>query len=229
MYVPQEISYVHAAFRLADDPDYNADLFQNGKEFPFKSIESAFLDVRQYLKEIGITIGEEYRCYSLDYETLRQEEVVYEENGSSGKGEWTEADNAYYFAINQEANGLPIYIPMYGIYAADIDYNAPIQIMYKASGIGFLETGTMYEIMPVDTYVNPLKLEEIFECIKEKYDMLISDEEIVLTQAKLCWIPDKTSDDLILGWSIRGNTSAGENLQMFYDAQTGKELLGVSL
>ncbi len=229
LYSPQEMSYVRTAFRLADDPGYNADLFQNDEEFPFESRQDAFMHVKQYLEDVGIIIGDEYRCYSLPYETLRQEEIVYEEDRTSGKGEWTEEDNAYYFAINQEANGLPVYIPMYGIYAADIDYNAPIQIMYKASGIGFIETGTMYEITSADTYVNPLRIEEVFECIKEKYDMLISDEEIILTQAKLCWIPDKASEDLILGWSIRGKTSAGESLQMFYDAQTGKELLGVSL
>ena len=131
--------------------------------------------------------------------------------------------------MNQEANGLPVYIPLYGIYADDNDYNAPIQIMYKDSGIGFIQTGTMYVITPMETYVNPLGIEEIFDHVKEKYDMLISDDEVTITQAKLCWIPDKDSENLILGWSMRGHTSSGAGLQMFYDAQTGKELIGVSL
>jgi hypothetical protein len=229
LYYPDDMGYVFYSFRLAEDPNYNAGLFLTGEEFAFAGMSDAFQRVKQYLEEIGIAVGEGYRCYSLSYETLRQEEIIYEEESHRERKEWSEKDNAYYFAMNQEANGLPVYIPLYGIYADDNDYNAPIQIMYKDSGIGFIQTGTMYVITPMETYVNPLGIEEIFDHVKEKYDMLISDDEVTITQAKLCWIPDKDSENLILGWSMRGHTSSGAGLQMFYDAQTGKELIGVSL
>ena len=101
--------------------------------------------------------------------------------------------------------------------------------MYKASGIGFIQTGNLYETEETEEYVNVIDIGEIFNSINEKYSMLISEEVVTVTQMKLCWIPNHDSDELILAWSIRGALSSGTEVQMFYDAQTGKELIGVSL
>ena len=229
LYFPKDMTFVLSAFRLANDPDYNGDLFLNGEEFSFASRQDAFLNIKKYLEEIGVKIGEDYRCYYLDYETMEQEEKKYDADAGLGKKVWSESDNAYYFAINQEVESIPVYVPLFGIYNEDIDYNAPIQIMYKASGIGFIQTGNLYETEETEEYVNVIDIGEIFNSINEKYSMLISEEVVTVTQMKLCWIPNHDSDELILAWSIRGALSSGTEVQMFYDAQTGKELIGVSL
>lgn len=104
-YRTQVTSHYEAAFRLANDLDYNGEKYQKPQEFPFATEEEIYKKFAEFGESLGISINDEHTTYYLDYETLAGEEEQQVNQGNIQPKNWTEADNAYYFCTSQESQG----------------------------------------------------------------------------------------------------------------------------
>lgn len=119
-------------FRPDFSTEYNGDRFLTGKDFPFATRQQAFAEVKKVLDAMDISVADDYRCYSVDHETLTEvaEEAIQQEidnilelgqvnpDGSLMTPEdiraksflpdpdYTEKDDYYYFRFYAGANGM---------------------------------------------------------------------------------------------------------------------------
>ena len=187
--------YLLNAFRLqSKDSRYNADKFSLDKEFEFSTREEAFNKIRKTLTDIGIEIGSNYKAYSLDYKTMRDEEYVMDVNGnedrSKYKPSWTEEDNAYYFVINQDYEKLPTYHPYFNVFKSKEESNAPIQVVYSKNGIEYLEIENVVDFSSKNSEVEILPFENIIESINNKAFLNEDDRTFKVTKMELEYMVD---------------------------------------
>lgn len=187
--------YLLNAFRLqSKDSRYNADKFSLDKEFEFSTREEAFNKIRKTLTDIGIEIGSNYKSYSLDYETMRDEEYIMDVNGnedrSKYKPSWTEEDNAYYFIINQDYEKLPTYHPYFNVFKSKEESNAPIQVVYSKNGIEYLEIENAVDFSSKNSEVEILPFENIIESINNKAFLNEDDRNFKVTKMELEYMVD---------------------------------------
>lgn len=187
--------YLLNSFRLqSKDSRYNADKFSLDKEFEFSTREEAFNKIRKTLTDIGIEIGSNYKAYSLDYKTMRDEEYVMDVNGnedrSKYKPSWTEEDNAYYFVINQDYEKLPTYHPYFNVFKSKEESNAPIQVVYSKNGIEYLEIENAVDFSSKNSEVEILPFENIIESINNKAFLNEDDRTFKVTKMELEYMVD---------------------------------------
>lgn len=187
--------YLLNSFRLqSKDSRYNADKFSLDKEFEFSTREEAFNKIRKTLTDIGIEIGSNYKAYSLDYKTMRDEEYVMDVNGnedrSKYKPSWTEEDNAYYFVINQDYEKLPTYHPYFNVFKSKEESNAPIQVVYSKNGIEYLEIENAVNFSSKNSEVEILPFENIIESINNKAFLNEDDRTFKVTKMELEYMVD---------------------------------------
>ncbi|WP_040330503.1 hypothetical protein [Clostridium ihumii] len=187
--------YLLNAFRLqSKDSRYNADKFSLDKEFEFSTREEAFDNIKKMLTDIGIEIGSNYKAYSLDYKTMRDEEYVMDVNGnedrSKYKPSWTEEDNAYYFVINQDYEKLPTYHPYFNVFKSKEESNAPIQVIYSKNGIEYLEIENVVDFSSKNSEVEILPFENIIESINNKAFLNEDDRTFKVTKMELEYMVD---------------------------------------
>ena len=187
--------YLLNSFRLqSKDSRYNADKFSLDKEFEFSTREEAFNKIRKTLTDIGIEIGSNYKAYSLDYKTMRDEEYVMDVNGnedrSKYKPSWTEEDNAYYFVINQDYEKLPTYHPYFNVFKSKEESNAPIQVVYSKNGIEYLEIENAVNFSSKNSEVEVLPFENIIESINNKAFLNEDDRTFKVTKMELEYMVD---------------------------------------
>ena len=187
--------YLLNSFRLqSKDSRYNADKFSLDKEFEFSTREEAFNKIRKTLTDIGIEIGSNYKAYSLDYKTMRDEEYVMDVNGnedrSKYKPSWTEEDNAYYFVINQDYEKLPTYHPYFNVFKSKEESNAPIQVVYSKNGIEYLEIENAVDFSSKNSEVEVLPFENIIESINNKAFLNEDDRTFKVTKMELEYMVD---------------------------------------
>lgn len=187
--------YLLNSFRLqSKDSRYNADKFSLDKEFEFSTREEAFNKIRKTLTDIGIEIGSNYKAYSLDYKTMRDEEYVMDVNGnedrSKYKPSWTEEDNAYYFVINQDYEKLPTYHPYFNVFKSKEESNAPIQVVYSKNGIEYLEIENVVDFSSKNSEVEILPFENIIESINNKAFLNEDDRTFKVTKMELEYMVD---------------------------------------
>lgn len=187
--------YLLNAFRLqSKDSRYNADKFSLDKEFEFSTREEAFNKIKKTLTDIGIEMGSNYKAYSLDYKTMRDEEYVMDVNGnedrSKYKPSWTEEDNAYYFVINQDYEKLPTYHPYFNVFKSKEESNAPIQVIYSKNGIEYLEIENVVDFSSKNSEVEILPFENIIESINNKAFLNEDDRTFKVTKMELEYMVD---------------------------------------
>lgn len=95
--------YVNNCFDLYSKMDF----YQKNIDLDFMSQEDAKKDVLSVLSKLGIEVLDfEVTTYSLEYETMKEQESVIDHNGdeaiSEHKSEWTKEDDSYYFCIRQK-------------------------------------------------------------------------------------------------------------------------------
>jgi len=227
-------SYITNAFRLEKDDEYNGNLYLTGEEFAFMNVESAYGAVTDVLSDIGFDIGENrYTCYSLDYETLSQNEYAIDvdgkEDASVYKDIWTKEDNSYYFCIFQACQGMIVYYPYADCFTKIEDANAPIQVLYSSQGIQLLDVDRVFNFEQNDTKIELLDFDKIAETIAFKYNMLLTETTYTVESARLFWrpIPETDSDyDMVPAWDITiVDDKEGGISKMYVDAVTAKEIL----
>ena len=187
--------YLLNSFRLqSKDSRYNADKFSLDKEFEFSTREEAFNKIKKTLTDIGIEMGSNYKAYSLDYKTMRDEEYVMDVNGnedrSKYKPSWTEEDNAYYFVINQDYEKLPTYHPYFNVFKSKEESNAPIQVIYSKNGIEYLEIENVVDFSSKNSEVEILPFENIIESINNKAFLNEDDRTFKVTKMELEYMVD---------------------------------------
>lgn len=241
LYIDTNLTYytdfsvsVHRAFKVWQ----NADQYTT-QTFDFQTPENAFADIVNTLNESGYEIGDtDYLYYSLDAETLAQEEVVTDKDGEVIEGagrEWTGEDDCYAFFASQVYEGLPVYFG-YQEFPEDSAENRVIQALYSARGIEDLRATKIYSFTPSQEKIQLKEFDAIAQTVADKYGNILSGEHYKVTRAKLYQVPVKDvsgSYELKVAWLFeihaQGTDSAtGESYDFtqinFIDAETGEEI-----
>ena len=226
--------YVNHTFSLFED-DRNAEKYMKDTDFDFASRDEAKEIVLKELDSLGAGLGSEYfiNMYSLDYETMKENEKVIDMEGkpdkSAYKPEWSSKDNCYYLCIRQSVNGIPV-----GYKYADADenineYNAPIQLLYSSSGIEFINIDRMFDFSDKNEEVVLADMDKVSDCIAKKYNDILNESKYTVNKLELHYICVKESETKytvrpawVATMSVPGETA---QFQMIIDAQTAKELI----
>lgn len=223
----------------AFDIERNGEKYSTDTQLEFSTTEDAFTDIQEKLKRMGIAIGADpyYVCYSLDYETMKNEEVVLDMFGNDDpaayKDSWSSEDECYYFSIWQTCNEVVVHSPYSQMINKLGNWNAPIQVMYSKNGIEYIAVGRLYQSVHQNDKVELKSFDEIAQAIIDKYTMIISDANYRVESAKMVYYPIESSDQeytLTPIWIFEINElTTDENVkgglfQTAYDACTGMEL-----
>ena len=125
-YEPSNVEYSHPNIDyilncLFTDPQfssYNLDLYSQTENLSFASKKEIFHKVKMMFASLDVPVSEQYTCYALNHETLQKEEKPMDSARNrvekAKKQKWTKEDDAYYFVLHQEINGIPITQLPYG-------------------------------------------------------------------------------------------------------------------
>ena len=225
--------YVNNAFSLFED-DRNAESYKD-TDFDFASRDEAKESILKELDSLGAGLGSDYfiNMYSLDYETMKENEEVLDMDGepdkSAYKSDWSSKDNCYYLCIRQSVNGIPV-----GYKYADADenineYNAPIQLLYSSSGIEFLSIDKMFDFSDKNEEVVLADMDKVSACIAKKYNDILNESKYSVNKLELHYVCVKESEGKYTvrpAWVATMSEIGGiQQFQMIIDAQTAKELI----
>lgn len=193
------------AFHLSSkDSEYNANKYSKDTDFEFMSRNEALDIVIEKLEKCGVTIGDyEAKFYCLDYETLKKEEHVIDENGNAPKNEWkdswTEDDNCYYITIRQKINDIPEYHLHYGLYKNYEDYCSPIQAIVSKEGIRYLDVDGVMQFENTENLVKILSPNQILDKVIENkyYEDKWEKQEYTLTKMNLCYFSNTAYNKIL--------------------------------
>ncbi len=225
--------YVNNAFSLFED-DRNAESYKD-TDFDFASRDEAKESILKELDSLGAGLGSDYfiNMYSLDYETMKENEEVLDMDGepdkSAYKSDWSSKDNCYYLCIRQSVNGIPV-----GYKYADADenineYNAPIQLLYSSSGIEFLSIDKMFDFSDKNEEVVLADMDKVSACIAKKYNDILNEAKYSVSKLELHYICVKESETKYTvrpAWVVTMSEIGDDRpLQMIIDAQTAEEIV----
>ena len=225
--------YVNNAFSLFED-DRNAESYKD-TDFDFASRDAAKESILKELDSLGAGLGSDYfiNMYSLDYETMKENEKVLDMDGepdkSAYKPEWSSKDNCYYLCIRQSVNGIPV-----GYKYADADenineYNAPIQLLYSSSGIEFLSIDRMFDFSDKNEEVVLADMDKVSACIAKKYNDILNEAKYSVSKLELHYICVKESETKYTvrpAWVVTMSEIGDDTpFQMIIDAQTAEEIV----
>ena len=219
---------------------YNADLYARDKNFTFASCLDARNMVTDQLASVGISLEDgsyQSDCYSLDYQTLQQEESIISMDGSQDteqyKEGWSEDDDCYYLCFRQMRDGLPISYEYAGVFTEYNDANAPIQAIVSKNGIEMLSMDRLFTDFEATQTSTLLGFEEIAGTVTEKFADLLTNSTYDVEQAELVYLCLKKDGGVyemkptwVLDIKESVENAGGEySLQMMVDAQTGEEVV----
>ena len=204
-------------------------------DFDFASREEAKESILKELDSLGAGLGSEYflNMYSLDYETMKEnEEVLDMDDGidkSAYKPNWSSKDNCYYLCIRQSVNGIPVG-HKYSDVDADInEYNSPIQLLYSSSGIEFLNIDRMFDFYDKNEEVVLADMDKVSACIAKKYNDILNEATYSVNKLELHYICVKESESeykVYPAWVVTMSEIGDDTpFQMIIDAQTAKEII----
>ena len=226
--------YVNNTFSLFED-DRNAEMYMKDIDFDFSSRDAAKESILKELDSLGAGLGSDYsiNMYSLDYETMKENEKVLDMDGepdkSAYKPEWSSKDNCYYLCIRQSVNGIPV-----GYKYADADenineYNAPIQLLYSSSGIEFLSIDKMFDFSDKNEEVVLADMDKVSACIAKKYNDILTESKYSVSKLELHYICVKESETKYTvrsAWVVTMSENGDDTpFQMIIDAQTAEEIV----
>ena len=226
--------YVKNTFSLFED-DRNAEMYMKDTDFDFASRDEAKEIVLKELDSVGAGLGSDYfiNMYSLDYETMKENEKVLNMDGgldkSPYKPDWSSKDNCYYLCIRQSVNGIPV-----GYKYADADenineYNAPIQLLYSSSGIEFLSIDRMFDFSDKNEEVVLADMDKVSACIAKKYNDILNEAKYSVSKLELHYICVKESETKYTvrpAWVVTMSEIGDDTpFQMIIDAQTAEEIV----
>lgn len=181
--------------------NYNGDKYSQSEEFSFAARDTALTDILDILSKMGITIGNDYSYsgYSLDYQTMKNEETVLgiqgEADPSRYKENWSSDDDCYYFALRQTCQKLPVYYIYSDIYKEASDAFAQVQAAYSKDGLFYLLMDKTFKFQKRDTKLKLKNFEEIAGTVEYKYANIISDDNYIVTKAQLMMMARQEKND----------------------------------
>ncbi len=172
------------------DPD-NQGKFEE-KEVSFKSGGECITEIKNAIEELGYHPEDFiFGFYPLNFQTMKnlEEQYIQEDylKEEQRKESWSQEDDAYFIYAYQQNEGIPIFHELMSIaesMAYDTPDNAPIQAVYSARGIEYLNINSVYEIHTEEAQVSLRPFEDIASVVEEKFESLLNEAGYQVTRAK---------------------------------------------
>lgn len=230
--------HVKSAFRMDERyEDYNANKYSADKEFSFTKKKEAFKDIKEKLSSMGIDSGDNYKAYSLDYETMKKEESVMGMDGKVDKKmykeSWSKDDNCYYFVMSQKYDDLPVYHVFADKFKNVSQENSPIHIIYSKRGIESMEIEKVFNFSKDTKEVSLANFDKVAKTVADKYGMILGKSSYKVTKAQLYYMVDTSvgngTYEVNPVWifnvqEMDKNKKVIGNLQTVVNAVTAKEI-----
>lgn len=161
---------------------YNLDKYSLDKELSFGSRDEIFKWIKKTFKDaVGIDVSDNYKAYALDHKTLYQEQNAHLdliEEGGSATDQWSEEDDAYYFVLCQDVDGVPIYQEGYGdiFEGIGVDYTQ-LTVLYNKNGWLDFWAERGYCIEKTEEEQKIISLEQALESLNRKFELNVDQGE----------------------------------------------------
>lgn len=161
---------------------YNLDKYSLDKELSFGSRDEIFKWIKKTFKDaVGIDVSDNYKAYALDHKTLYQEQNAHLdliEEGGSATDQWSEEDDAYYFVLCQDVDGVPIYQEEYGdiFEGIGVDYTR-LTVLYNKNGWLDFRAERGYCIEKTEEEQKIISLEQALESLNRKFELNVDQGE----------------------------------------------------
>lgn len=161
---------------------YNLDKYSLDKELSFGSRDEIFKWIKKTFKDaVGIDVSDNYKAYALDHKTLYQEQNAHLdliEEGGSATDQWSEEDDAYYFVLCQDVDGVPIYQEEYGdiFEGIGVDYTQ-LTVLYNKNGWLDFWAERGYCIEKTEEEQKIISLEQALESLNRKFELNVDQGE----------------------------------------------------
>lgn len=224
---------------LFTDPlfsSYNLDHYSQTKELSFASKSDIFHKVKTMFESFGVSISDRYESYALDHKTLQKEENPVDSDGNvmeqAKKDKWTDEDDAYYFILHQEINGVPVEQLSYGDGYEGTGIEATeLSAIYGTKGwIPFIEDWG-YCLEETETEQDILSVKDALNSFRKKCDMLLLDQKWTIRDISLKLLPVFIKDneyEIRPVWFFEGTSTDKDqyerSLMILFDGITGKEI-----
>lgn len=228
--------YLNCLFTDPQFEDYNLNRYSQEKELSFEKKENVFKKIKKVFDTLNVPISEQYTAYALDHKQLKKEEKVMDSDGNihteNGKKSWTKEDDAYYFILHQEINGVPIEKIGYGDgYTGTGVEKTELEAIYGKRGWISFDEQWGFRLEETNTTLDILSVEEALEDFQKKCDMLVLNEQWNISEISLKLLPvfEKDNDyEIRPVWFFEGDSLDKDEqeytIRIMFDAVTGKEI-----
>ena len=233
-YISPLFEHISQAFHLPDK-QYEESWASTTEEFDRFSREEAYEKIRSVLEDCGITVPEEYICYTLPYEEMAEREYAEDMYGNEDieaeKTDWDENDDAYFFVFQSRYCGLPTYHPYVYTMEKDILENRPLQAVISREGIEYLSVERIFQYKQEKESVELLPFEKIAEVLEKQFTRIMGEETYKVKRAELKAMENlagKKEYEMVPVWIIDMEINDNgdiRNFQKFFDAATAKEYI----
>ena len=233
-YMSPLFDHISQAFHLPDK-QYEESWASTTEEFDGFSREEAYEKIRSVLEDCGITVPEEYICYTLPYEEMAEREYAEDMYGNEDveaeKTDWDENDDAYFFVFQSRYCGLPTYHPYVYRMEKDILENRPLQAVISREGIEYLSVERIFQYKQDKESVELLPFEKIAEVLEKQFTRIMGEETYKVKRAELKAMENlagKKEYEMVPVWVIDMEINDNgdiRNFQKFFDAATAKEYI----
>ena len=235
-HTPEYDYYLNCLFTDPAFDDYNLSRFSLTKELPFASRENVFQIIKNYFDALGISISDDYEAYALNHKKLQKEEKPMDADGKileeDKKDRWTKEDDAYYFILQQEVDGVPIRQVQYGdgFQGTGIEQTELMAVYGVRGMIAFREYwGYVLEETMEEREI--ISLDQALESLQKKYDMLLTEDSTLFDEIALELMPVFIRDneyEIHPVWAFRGQIQVEDwgssDIELFFDGFSGKEI-----
>ncbi len=207
--------------RLEPCAEYNGDVFLTGRELSFGTRQESLEKVKSVIEKLGVSVSDEYLCYTVDHETLREEAQRYRaeqieraqetgvtnEDGTSMTEEdilegfpdpnYTEEDDCYCFKLFASADGFSITRVENG--SAENGSFTPgsiIEATVSKDGIADLYLNSIYQSGETINEGEGLDLDGAIAALDEKYNSIIPDGTYEVEEIAFEYVPISQGDGL---------------------------------
>lgn len=212
--------------------------FDQGKDLGFLPVQEAEEQAKEFLKKLGIEQVGIKRVYSVNQEKLNEsvaerasqegDELFAEKAGLDPSDHWTEEDEYYLIEAVTEIDGIEV--KEFG-YLRDDYTSIPgslIEIAIGKDGVEYLATNAVYEKLGEEN-VSLQEPEQILEKVREKFDLLILDFEVLVEEMRVIYYPilqdlEEATATLQPVWEVQIEVE-GNHINYYFDGETGKELV----
>lgn len=183
-----------------------------------------------------------YEEYSLDMETLRQNEDCTDIDGVEQKSEknpnWNQDQEGYYYGMQQSFQGIPVYfgVGVDGVNDINNFDSMPLQVFQTKSGIENIDLMDWFIFEQKQDKVVLMPIEQILQTLEEKYTAIKSEDTIKVARCELYEYPlEKKEGEYEMNpiWLCRLDIIDGQGYEYStyipIHAVTGEEMLEIEV